>query len=45
MPAKSYVWGKAAKNGGRRPAAGKKASGIRPAKVGAKKTKKLKTGY
>ena len=45
MPAKSYIWGKAAKNGGRKPAVGKKISGLQPAKAGAKKTKKLKTGY
>lgn len=45
MPAKSYVWGKAAKNGGRRPEAGKKSAGPRLAKAGVKKPKKLKTGY
>lgn len=45
MPAKTYMWGKALKNGDRKPAAGKKKSGLRPAKAGAKKTKKLKTGY
>ena len=45
MPAKTYMWGKAAKNGGRKPAGGKKVSGSRPAKAGARKTKKLKTGY
>jgi len=45
MPAKSYVWGKAAKNGSKKPMNGKKAGGSRPAKAGARKTKKLKTGY
>ena len=45
MPAKTYMWGKAAKNGGRKRATEKKISGLRPAKAGAKKTKKLKTGY
>jgi len=45
MPAKSYLWGKAVKNGGRKPAGEKKVAGPRPAKAGARKTKKLKTGY
>jgi len=42
MPAKSYLWGKAAKNGGRKPSSGKKYSGSKPAKIGVKKTKKFK---
>jgi hypothetical protein len=45
MPAKSYLWGKAVKNGGRKPVGEKKVAGPRPAKAGARKTKKLKTGY
>jgi|TARA_R110002020_G_scaffold217950_2_gene425751 hypothetical protein len=45
MPAKSYVWGKASRNGGAKLAGGKKSSGSKPAKAGARKPKKLKTGY